>query len=319
LIEDHKSYINKYKTFLFHFRLCKVVIRCVGGTTRGLMSHLETQHLIKIDRVVGPNAADPVHISRVLRNDLNDKAVDMIIEDGLPFMTFQKKGIRKFLSGGIPAGYKGPCRSLVNKKIRKLVEIKKRQIKALFKNVDDIHITTDMWSSRKATSFIEMGAHWIDDDFNLNHRIILMERFTGRHTGENIARVIKNTTDYYGISDKIVSATTDSGSNVKKSTEILNLKRRPCLGHNLHLVVCHGTGIWERQKSDTSGDENDEENEDTGQHVNVTAITVDDKDDRDPQSSSDLEDSDDDDDDDNEEMEDLVEGEIDDSWSIGML
>ena len=57
------------------------------------------------------------------------------------------------------------------------------------------------------------------------------------HTAENIGKVITDVLFEYDISEKIISATTDNGTNVIKSIDQLNFLHMSCVGYILNLAV----------------------------------------------------------------------------------
>ena len=62
--------------------------------------------------------------------------------------------------------------------------------------------------------------------------------YAEQHTSENIAEAIQATLETWGVQKAHeVCLTTDSGSNVIKATEKLQMTRLACFGHNLHLGV----------------------------------------------------------------------------------
>ena len=57
-----------------------------------------------------------------------------------------------------------------------------------------------------------------------------------QHTAENIGKVITDVLFEY-ISEKIIAANTDNGTNVIKAVDQLNFLHMPCVGHTMNLVV----------------------------------------------------------------------------------
>ena len=57
------------------------------------------------------------------------------------------------------------------------------------------------------------------------------------HTAENIGKVMTDVLFEYDISEKIIAATTDNGTNVIKAVNQLKFLHMPCVGPTLNLAV----------------------------------------------------------------------------------
>ena len=61
--------------------------------------------------------------------------------------------------------------------------------------------TTDIWTNLKTnTSFISLTAHWLNESFVHNHRVLHCREMEGRHTGLNISDNIKDMLQHWEIS-----------------------------------------------------------------------------------------------------------------------
>ncbi|XP_056110598.1 uncharacterized protein LOC130088018 [Rhinichthys klamathensis goyatoka] len=86
--------------------------------------------------------------------------------------------------------------------------------------VNYIGTTTDCWTARQR-SYIGVTAHWIDEP-TLERRSasIAFRRLKGSHTFDLLAGTLVDIHSEYGISEKIVRTTTDSGSNFIKAFRV---------------------------------------------------------------------------------------------------
>lgn len=67
-------------------------------------------------------------------------------------------------------------------------------------------------------SYLGMTAHWINPDtLEREQRMLACKRLIGKHTYNNLAKVIQEIHLTFGISDKVVGTTTDNGSNFVKA------------------------------------------------------------------------------------------------------
>ena len=85
-----------------------------------------------------------------------------------------------------------------------------------------------------------MDIVWSFVDHNLSFRSVLLafKHISVEHTSENLALEVDGTLQYWKLSSKITTATTDSAANIKKAmTGSANFEWIFCLAHLLNLVV----------------------------------------------------------------------------------
>lgn len=102
-----------------------------------------------------------------------------------------------------------------------------------------ISLTSDMWTSEvNSKSFISLTAHWVTDDFSLEHAVLCVRFFPGSHTGEKICEIISQVLDEYEINiTKVHLFLRDSGANIKKAAKLLTVDHEACFIHSLQLVI----------------------------------------------------------------------------------
>jgi hypothetical protein len=95
-----------------------------------------------------------------------------------------------------------------------------------------------MWTdNHKRLSYVTYTYHYMDSEWKMNSRILRTGRFDRPHTAERIRDDYLATIAEYGIDKKHVVCVTDGGANVKKSTELLNLKRFACVAHSINNLI----------------------------------------------------------------------------------
>ena len=99
--------------------------------------------------------------------------------------------------------------------------------------------TSDLWSSNGTlVPYISYTVHFLNDDWELQHRCLQTKFLPADHTGEVIADSMEETLSMWNLkAESLVCITTDSGSNVINATKRLDWPRLSCFGHNLHLGV----------------------------------------------------------------------------------
>ena len=126
--------------------------------------------------------------------------------------------------------------------------ITEREIPKLEKEVRDVlqieldsakwvSLTTDMWSSCTNTPFMDITAHFLSHDLNLQSCLLACKRFHNEHSGENICKEMDQILRSFGLRGKEVSCTTDNAKNEIKAIKELNVPRIPCLAHTLNLCA----------------------------------------------------------------------------------
>jgi hAT family C-terminal dimerisation region len=97
---------------------------------------------------------------------------------------------------------------------------------------------------------LAITAHWIDDEWNLCHTLLEFVEFESPHTGDNMAQLVMQTLEFYGLVQKLFCITTDNATNndtmVEELSEALWQKEIHwdpatnhirCLAHIINLVV----------------------------------------------------------------------------------
>lgn len=79
-----------------------------------------------------------------------------------------------------------------------------------------VAFTLDGWTSKYQMSFLAVTAHWIDDDWEQRDITIGFERLKGAHTGEALLAVFVAVLEKFKLQRKVMSITSDNGSNVLK-------------------------------------------------------------------------------------------------------
>ena len=155
-------------------------------------------------------------VSTERKREIDKALADCVIEDVLPFGTFQKAGMLKVLNLLVP-GYIPQTRQTVSKRIAKKY---KEYIKILInflKQIEHLALTTDMWKNKHLTHFLGITLHFFDDDFNYVSLVIGFRKFVARHLAVNLKQFIKRKLTKLQILDKIIATTADNGCDIVKA------------------------------------------------------------------------------------------------------
>lgn len=133
-------------------------------------------------------------------------------------------------------------------------------MKDLFKDIDRINITTDMWTSdAQRIGYMVVTAHWVDQSWNLNKRIINFFNVPPPHTGYVIAESLNKCFQEWGIFEKIGTVSVDNAKandvaikevrrdiNKNSAKKLLlngDLLHVRCSAHILNLLVQDGLSV----------------------------------------------------------------------------
>ena len=106
---------------------------------------------------------------------------------------------------------------------------------------DNASITTDLWTSCAQNGYIGVTVHYLTDQMELKDILLCIEQIKYPHTSNNIRETIKVKLDEFNLTNKIITAITDNGSNmVKAIQEWEGVERIPCSAHTLQLCVIKG-------------------------------------------------------------------------------
>lgn len=196
-------------------------------------------------------------ISKSRENDITDAVVHWLTKDGLPLFTVEKPGYQHMMSV-IERKYNIPSRKTIARRVTKDYENAEKSLKEYIKKqiVEQksfCSITTDMWTSATTDPYMAVTMHSIDENWELEAKLLQCAYLPGSHTGDILAESLMecvcewglskttNISDVFGASIPYVSAiVTDNGSNIVKACSNLKANRIPCFGHCLNLAVNKG-------------------------------------------------------------------------------
>ncbi|KAK4492681.1 hypothetical protein RD792_003501 [Penstemon davidsonii] len=137
-----------------------------------------------------------------------DALCHMLIVDELPFRTVENSGFKHFLLVICPM-FSIPSRRTITKNIyQKFLNERLKLMSYIKEHYQKVSITTDMWTSIQKVNYMCLTVHFIDDDWNLQKRILNFCPIFG-HKGENIGMDVEKCLKDWGI-EKIFTVTLDT-------------------------------------------------------------------------------------------------------------
>ncbi|XP_052877900.1 zinc finger BED domain-containing protein RICESLEEPER 2-like [Gossypium arboreum] len=120
------------------------------------------------------------------------------------------------------------------------------------KDISRVCLTTDTWTSLQRISYMVLTAHWVDDEWRLQKRIINFCPISA-HRGESIGQAIEKCLRDWGI-ERVFTITVDNASANSVAIEYLRKKfnhrnasvangkfiHMRCVAHILNLIVQYG-------------------------------------------------------------------------------
>ncbi|CAN1800014.1 Putative AC9 transposase [Linum perenne] len=176
----------------------------------------------------------------------------MIIIDELAFRHVEHEGFRDFVYS-LRSEFQIPSRFTIAKDCFKLWLIEREKLKSYFKQSKvRVCLTTDIWASRHHFDYICLPAHFIDDNWNLQKRILNFSCIPS-HTGVIIGTTIETNLIEWGI-ERVLTVTVDNASSNDVGMQYLkkgfsNWKENVldgkflhmrCFAHILSLIVKDG-------------------------------------------------------------------------------
>ncbi|CAF1477674.1 unnamed protein product, partial [Adineta steineri] len=243
LKEDVLQYFIKLNSGEFMCSLCpngsKVFPPSNSISDTNLRSYLGRLHKLYQFLYPSQRSRRPIKeetISPQRKKKLDAAAIDAIVQGGHAFNIFRKGGMKRFLSEAV-AGYRGPDRRTVVKRLKTKYKQRRSSIREEFSRISDIALSVDTWQSNRRDHFVCLSAHYYDKDFKYQSNIIAFRRFIGTHSSDRIKNFLINEVEKLDIQAKICSITSDNGPDINAATRSGFGMKLSCYLHVLNLVV----------------------------------------------------------------------------------
>ena len=187
---------------------------CDNGPKPLMKQSTMTERLCKIQ---------PLDKITITYKQLVEATVQFISQDMQPLAMVEGCGFRHLLAVAEPR-FVLPSRTYFTQtEIPKLYVDIKQKVKGVVSSGPFHCITTDLWTSQyQVKGYLTLTTHFIDNEWALNSFVLATLEVPMEHTAENIGRVVTDILLEYDISEKVIAATTDNGTNVIKAVDQLN-------------------------------------------------------------------------------------------------
>jgi hypothetical protein len=158
----------------------------------------------------------------VSQDQVNKKVVNFILKEAMPFTLVKSESFKELVLLGLP-GKKVISYPTLMSRISEEYELWRKELKEELSNVDCAAITCDCWTVGSC-SYLGMTCHWLSDDLSRKSVALACRRIVGSHTFDVLAEKIESIQKEFGIHNKTVGATTDSGSNFVKAFRLFEVE-----------------------------------------------------------------------------------------------
>lgn len=125
------------------------------------------------------------------QDDARKALVDMIIKHDYPLNMAEHTGFQNY-SMVLQPMFKCPSRNTIKSDILKMYNVEKRKVMSILDRCDSrVAVTTDMWiASNQMMGYMAVTAHYIDDVWSLQSKILRFVYVPCPHTSEAICEVL---------------------------------------------------------------------------------------------------------------------------------
>nr|XP_026500058.1 zinc finger BED domain-containing protein 4-like [Vanessa tameamea] len=182
-------------------KLCSAVLTTGGGTSN-MLSHLKRKHseIVSTQTNSSISSRDNNDSVSTIEQSLspNFKEIDealtlMLATDFQPFSMVDDKGFRNFVrscrSRAAAAAAPLPARFEAEASMPKLFNELKAKLKRILSDIDNLSLTTDVWTSNSMESYITITVHFFYRD-DLKSCVLTTTLLTESHTADHLKDVV---------------------------------------------------------------------------------------------------------------------------------
>ncbi|GKD84170.1 zinc finger BED domain-containing protein RICESLEEPER 2-like protein, partial [Tanacetum coccineum] len=135
-----------------------------------------------------------------------------IIVDELPFSVVGQEGFKEYMEARYYRGFQIPSHEMIARDCVQVFMEEKAKLKSLIKKtVPRVCLTLNIWTSKQSVKYLCISAHFIDNDWELNKKIIGFSPLV-RDNGEEIGRVVEKCLLDWGIINVLTISTGSASS-----------------------------------------------------------------------------------------------------------
>lgn len=173
------------------------------------------------------------------KTQLDRSLAEFVATSMQPFSLVEEACFQKFC-GLLDPLYELPSRTtLKNVQMESRYVDMKAALQSILHTVENLAITTDLWTSVANESFVTVTCHFIDKEFLLRSAVLSTDQLneTTNHSAQNIADSVTIILKEWNIFENVAAVVTDNDKAMVKMCEIIEKPNMPCFAHTLHFVV----------------------------------------------------------------------------------
>lgn len=173
------------------------------------------------------------------KTQLDRSLAEFVATSMQPFSLVEEACFQKFC-GLLDPLYELPSRTtLKNVQMESRYVDMKAALQSILHTVENLAITTDLWTSVANESFVTVTCHFIDKEFLLRSAVLSTDQLneTTNHSAQNIADSVTIILKEWNIFENVAAVVTDNDKAMVKMCEIIEKPNMPCFAHTLNLVV----------------------------------------------------------------------------------
>ncbi|KAL2931380.1 putative AC transposase, partial [Bienertia sinuspersici] len=176
----------------------------------GTMSrHLRSEHGLGPEGEEGAAVADKLNYTGMLLTC----PAQFIIADELPYSFGESSNYEYFNRVALQPQYRKVPRNTLKRRTQQSYYAYRGYLMEMFRTYDGrVSLTSDTWTSTYGEPFVCVTAHWIDDDWLLQKRIICFEAMEEAHNGFNIKSRLVSCCKNFHLVDKLFSISLDNAT-----------------------------------------------------------------------------------------------------------
>ncbi|XP_017261968.1 E3 SUMO-protein ligase ZBED1-like [Kryptolebias marmoratus] len=225
-------------------KLCQRELKYCSNTTN-LRNHLTRYHADALQKAQPVDSKqtqiDKSFISKLPSSSARAQKITksvavFICKDLRPYSVVENKGFKNMLKILEPR-YAIPTRKYMTEvAVPSLYTEVKTDVLESLKSAERVALTCDGWTSRATDPYVTITSHFISDEWELVSNVLQTRPLHGSHTGSNIANLLTEAINEWGITGKVPAVVTDNAANMLAAVGLTDLLHVGCFAHVLNLA-----------------------------------------------------------------------------------
>ena len=257
-MQDDKSTVRLRAVTASHASTCETAIEPTLSTSDSIEKHEpvspvgldEPESPVGLDELVSPvglvgldnssfdsPSCRPTVIGSLRNREIDACILKLVTTDLQPLSIVENTAFRELLTEMDPSYEIVSKKRLSQQLLPEKYNAEKAKLMQEVEEVEYISITVDCWTSQQTETYMTVTAHFVNTHWKLRSRVLCTTLVEGSHTSENLASVLGQVFQTWGISNKVTTVTTDSTTNLELAVELLQVGHQTCFAHTLNIAV----------------------------------------------------------------------------------